>query len=246
MKKKKEYIIAGSLLSLAIVGMVFAYNTESGDKKSQEKEEQQVAFQEVEKDKETAKEEVEDVSSILKVKEKKEEQKQEQKQKAETQKEEVNVAKEEPKVQETASKPSALTFKGELAWPAAEEGKVIMNYSMDQTVYFKSLDQYRYNPAVIIGAKVNDKVTSAAAGSVLDVSNNEVTGCTVTMNLGDGYKAIYGQLKEVSKKAGDYVAPGEVIGYISEPTKYYSEEGSNLYFELQKDDQPVDPMGYFK
>ena len=232
MKKKKEYIIAGSLLSLAIVGMVFAYNTESGDKKSQEKEEQQVAFQEVEKDKETAKDEVEDVSSILKAKEKKEEQKQ--------------VAKEEPKVQETASKPSALTFKGELAWPAAEEDKVIMNYSMDQTVYFKSLDQYRYNPAVIIGAKVNDKVTSAAAGSVLDVSNNEVTGCTVTVNLGDGYKAIYGQLKEVSKKAGDYVAPGEVIGYISEPTKYYSEEGSNLYFELQKDDQPVDPMGYFK
>ena len=52
MKKKKEYIIAGSLLSLAIVGMVFAYNTESGDKKLQEKEEQQVAFQEVEKDKE--------------------------------------------------------------------------------------------------------------------------------------------------------------------------------------------------
>lgn len=101
MKKKKEYIIAGSLLSLAIVGMVFAYNTESGDKKLQEKEEQQVAFQEVEKDKETAKDEVEDVSSILKAKEKKEEQKQEQKQKAETQKEEVNVAKEEPKVQET-------------------------------------------------------------------------------------------------------------------------------------------------
>ena len=80
MKKKKEYIIAGSLLSLAIVGMVFAYNTESGDKKAQEKEEQQVAFQEVEKDKETAKDEVEDVSSILKAKEKKEEQKQEQKQ----------------------------------------------------------------------------------------------------------------------------------------------------------------------
>ena len=65
MKKKKEYIIAGSLLSLAIVGMVFAYNTESGDKKSQEKEEQQVAFQEVEKDKETAKDEVEDVTSTV-------------------------------------------------------------------------------------------------------------------------------------------------------------------------------------
>lgn len=51
MKKKKEYIIAGSLLSLAIVGMVFAYNTESGDKKLQEKEEQQVAFPGGRKDK---------------------------------------------------------------------------------------------------------------------------------------------------------------------------------------------------
>ena len=119
-KKKQVYIIAVSLLSLAIVGMVFAYNTESGDKKAQEKEEQQDAFQEVEKDKETAKDEVEDVASMLKAKEKKEEQQQEQKQKAETQKEEVNVAKEEPKVQETASKPSALTIKGEHAWPSAD------------------------------------------------------------------------------------------------------------------------------
>ncbi len=93
--KKKEYIIAGSLLSLAIVGMVFAYNTESGDKKSQEKRGAAGCFSGGrKKTKETAKDEVEDVSSILKAKrKKKEEQKQEQKQKAETQKEEVNVAK---------------------------------------------------------------------------------------------------------------------------------------------------------
>ena len=108
----------------------------------------------------------------------------------------------------------------------------------------ESMDQLQ----VVIGSNVDKvyKELEKMLGKTTDVSNNEVTGCTVTMNLGDGYKAIYGQLKEVSKKAGDYVAPGEVIGYISEPTKYYSEEGSNLYFELQKDDQPVDPMGYFK
>ena len=64
------------------------------------------------------------------------------------------------------------------------------------------------------------------------------------MNLGDGYKAIYGQLKEVSKKAGDYVAPGEVIGYISEPTKYYTTEGSNVYFQLKKDGKAVDSKEY--
>lgn len=229
MKKNKEYIIAGSLLSLAIVGMVFAYQTESDSKKAKEEDKNQVAFQEVEEDKEEAKEEVEDVSNILVAKQK------------EQQEQEAEKAEQE---QETANTTPTLHFAGELEWPA--NGNVIMNYSMDKTVYFKSLDQYRYNPAVVIGANVNDAVTSAAAGKILEISNNEVTGCTVSVDLGDGYQAIYGQLKEVPKQAGSYVEAGEVIGYISEPTKYYSEEGSNLYFQLLKDGTPVDPMTYFQ
>ena len=35
-----------------------------------------------------------------------------------------------------------------------------------------------------------------------------------------------------------------VIGYVSEPTKYYSVEGPNLYFQLLKDGQPVNPMDH--
>ena len=133
---------------------------------------------------------------------------------------------------------------GTLVWPV--DGKVILPYSMDTTVYFKTLRSYRCNPGILIAADEGENVLAAYEGVVESVSEDKEHGTTVTVIMGNGFKAIYGQLKEVSKKAGDYVAPGEVIGYISEPTKYYSEEGSNLYFELQKDDQPVDPMGYFK
>ena len=35
---------------------------------------------------------------------------------------------------------------------------------------------------------------------------------------------------------------GGLIGYVIEPTKYYCEEGSNLYFKLTKDGAPVDPF----
>ncbi|MEI3219908.1 MAG: hypothetical protein V8S08_10220 [Lachnoclostridium sp.] len=35
-----------------------------------------------------------------------------------------------------------------------------------------------------------------------------------------------------------------VLGYVSEPTKYYSVEGCNVYFEMRKDGQPVNPMDY--
>ena len=131
-----------------------------------------------------------------------------------------------------------------LLWPVS--GAVILDYSMDQTVHFQTLDQYKYNPAVIIAGNVNDKVKAAANGKITDISTNEVTGCTVTMDIGDGYTAIYGQLKEVPYETGAYIEEGNTIGCVSEPTKYYAVEGSNLYFALEKDGVPVDPVEFFQ
>ena len=153
---------------------------------------------------------------------------------------------EETQVQQTtASQTKTLHFAPEdgILWPM--EGNVIINYSMDSTVYFPTLDQYKYNPAVIIEGEVNDKVYSVAKGKVTSIENDEVTGCTMTVDLGDGYQAIYGQLKELNFEVGDYVEAGHVLGFVSEPTKYFSVEGSNLYFELQKDGTPVDPVEFF-
>mgnify|MGYP002764399088 CR=1 FL=1 len=149
-------------------------------------------------------------------------------------------------VQTTTTVSSGLHFDADtgLMWPM--EGNVILDYSMDSTVYFATLDQYKYNPAVIIAGDVNSKVYAVARGKVTGIDNNEETGCTVTVDLGDGYEAVYGQLKELNFSVGDYVEAGHVIGYVSEPTKYYSVEGSNLYFELKKDGQPVDPVTYFE
>jgi len=145
---------------------------------------------------------------------------------------------------QTTSKAQTLHFSEDLLWPM--EGNVIINYSMDSTVYFPTLDQYKYNPAVIIAGEVNDKVYAVAKGQIKSIENDEVTGCTVTVDLGDGYEAVYGQLKELNFAKGDYVEAGHVLGYVGEPTKYFTVEGSNLYFELDKDGTPVDPVAYFE
>lgn len=131
-----------------------------------------------------------------------------------------------------------------ISWPV--EGNVLMNYSMDKTVYFATLDQYKYNPAIIIQAEVNSKVLAGVEGTINDIQTNENTGLTVTVDLGNGYQAVYGQLKEVKKEAGDKLAAEDVVGYIAEPTKYYSVEGSNLYFAMTKDGKPVNPMEFLK
>ncbi len=149
-------------------------------------------------------------------------------------------------VMEEVAETSAVTlhFPEELAWPL--EGKVLLDYSMDQTVYFKTLQQYRYNPAVVIGGEVNEQVLSACDGKVVSILTNAKTGTTVTLDIGDGYQAVYGQLKEIPVATGTYVSKGQCLGYVSEPSKYYAEEGPNLYFQILKDGEAVDPQEYLE
>ncbi len=145
---------------------------------------------------------------------------------------------------ETAGGGSEINFSEEdkLIWPVS--GAVLMNYSMDKTVYFATLEEYKYNPALIIGGAVNDQVISAGKGIVKSIDKTPQEGTTVTVDMGNGYEAIYGQLQNVQVKTGDSVEAKTVLGYLAEPTRYYSVEGCNLYFEFRKDGQPIDPLQY--
>ena len=131
-----------------------------------------------------------------------------------------------------------------LTWPAS--GAVLIGYSMDQTVFFSTLEQYKYNPALIIGGEVGETISASAAGIVTNIEDTAQTGTTVTLDMGNGYSAVYGQLTDVPLSVGDYVASGETVGILNEPTKYYSVEGPNLYFEILKDGTPVDPMNFME
>ena len=127
-----------------------------------------------------------------------------------------------------------------LVWPVV--GNVLINYSMDKTVYFPTLDQYKYNPAIVIAANEGDMITAAAAGKVTSVFEDPQIGQAVTMDLGNGYEITYGQLKEILVSEGSYVSMGDMIASVAAPTKYYSIEGTNVYFKLTKDGNPVNPM----
>jgi murein DD-endopeptidase MepM/ murein hydrolase activator NlpD len=170
----------------------------------------------------------------------------------ETNTEEINTEEtntdESEKKQATVSKaavPAPMFLEeSKMAWPVS--GNVLINYSMDSTVYFATLNQYKYNSALIIQGEVNTKVNAAADGIVTEVYTDEETGITMKVDLGNGYTAIYGQLKETTVKQGNSITKGTVLGYISEPTKYYSVEGSNLYFKVMKEDEPVNPMNFLE
>lgn len=127
-----------------------------------------------------------------------------------------------------------------LVWPVV--GNVLVNYSMDKTVYFPTLEQYKYNPAIIIQANEGDMITAAAAGKVTSVFEDAQIGNGITMDLGNGYEVTYGQLSNILVSEGSYVSMGDMIAQVAAPTKYYSVEGTNVYFKLTKDGEPVNPM----
>lgn len=131
-----------------------------------------------------------------------------------------------------------------LGWPV--RGSVLIDYSMDTTTYFATLEQYKCSPGIVVQSEVSTPVYAPAAARVLEVGSNEELGNYVTLDLGNEYTAICGQLKEIPVAANDYVEAGSLLGYVAEPTKYYSVEGSNVYLELTHEGTPVDPLDYLE
>ena len=119
----------------------------------------------------------------------------------------------------------SVTYNGtsKLTWPI--KGNIILPYSVNSTIYFESLDQYRINKGILIAAEY---------------------GQTVLMDLGNEYTVLYGQLKDIRVKEGTMVNAGEVIAKVAEPTSYYTLEGTNLYFQMEKDKKSVDPLKYLE
>ena len=167
--KKQQYVAAVACLVAGAIGCASVYATEKGqERKNEIAQEQRISSTE---QLSAASNELEAQSSkkakaqIRKAQIAKQEKKEKVEEKAEA----------EPVTKPTVAE-SVLHFDTEkgIAWPL--EGELLLDYSMDQTIYFPTLEQYRCNPALVIEGAVNDKVFSAAKGKIMDITENEVTG----------------------------------------------------------------------
>lgn len=130
-----------------------------------------------------------------------------------------------------------------LAWPVL--GHITLDYSMDETVLFKSLGVYKCSPGIIISSEVGTNVAAAASGVVTDVAELSETGTTVTVSIGNGYETTTGMIENVNLKKGDKITAGQLIGTVASPSAYYIEEGPGVYFKLTQYGEPVNPDAYF-
>lgn len=240
-KKKRGATVAVVLCFVAAIAIAGTYTFKDYREAQQEEK-----LAQAEKTKAMTKDNSEETSTepkniVINTREKPEEEEKEEKEEAEG-----SEADDAEDLQSTSAAGSAAYFDSEskLLWPV--NGAIVLNYSMDKTVYFSTLDQYKYNPAVIISGAEGDQVICGAPGIVKSIDVTAETGTTVNIDLGNGYELFYGQLKEVPVNVGDWVEAKTVLGYVSQPTKYYSVEGSNVYFEMRKDGQPINPVDFLE
>lgn len=165
-----------------------------------------------------------------------------------TEKENESDAVQEPDAKATEGKAvvKELHFSEENGLTRPVSGEVLLPYSMNSSIYFATLDQYKYNPAVMFSAEEGTAVSACAEGKVVSVFENEEIGHALTLDLGDGYLVTYGQLQDIQVTVDSYVNAGETIAKVAAPTKYFSSEGCNLYFKLTKDDTSVNPENLFQ
>ncbi len=125
--------------------------------------------------------------------------------------------------------------KGNLLWPVS--GKIIKKFGESRA------GELKWTGMLLQSSQNNKEVLSIAEGDVVMASPLEGYGVIVVLDHGDGYLSIYGNNNTVTKKVGDRVKKGDVIGYY-DPSNRSLE--SSLYFEIRYKGSPINPQKWLK
>ena len=145
---------------------------------------------------------------------------------------------------EAAAQIKALKFdeNSQLIWPV--QGSILLPYDMENTVYYSTLDEYKCNPGMVIQSSEGTAIKAASDGVITKIDEDEELGVYIKQAIGNEYIATYGQIINPEVAAGDFVEAGQTSAYVNQPTRYYTKEGANIYFALEKDGEAVDPLNF--
>jgi len=124
-------------------------------------------------------------------------------------------------------------------------GDIIMEHSMDQLVYWKTLDQYMTHSGIDISAPEGTSVKACSGGTITRIEEDDKFGIIAEITHGNGLISIYGNLSaEGLAEIGDVVECGDVIGKIGHTSMFEFEDPSHVHFEMKLNGEAVDPGDY--
>lgn len=155
----------------------------------------------------------------------------------------------QPESQEVAAPQEEVTAEAEnvpaaLSWPV--EGDVVAAFSSSELTYNQVMGDWRTHNGLDISAALGTEVLAAADGAVESISNDPVTGTTLTLTHSGGMTTVYGNLDPdtLSVAVGDSVTAGQALACVGSSAGEQSGEGAFLHFAVTVDGESVNPQDY--
>ena len=123
--------------------------------------------------------------------------------------------------------------KGRLTWPIA--GNLLHDFGQP-----RATGSVKWN-GVVLAAPRGREVRSIYHGWVVFADWLAGMGLLVIVDHGEGYMTLYGYNETTLKRAGDWVAPGDVIATVGDSG---GQQQTGLYFEVRQGTKAVNPRSW--
>ena len=108
------------------------------------------------------------------------------------------------------------------------------------------MKDWRTHNGIDVQAEEGAAVKTAADGTVLSVTSDELMGTTVCITHSGGCVTRYSSLQENPPiSQGQQVKAGDIVGYVGTAAAEAS-MGPHLHFAVEKDGSLIDPKEYIK
>lgn len=160
----------------------------------------------------------------------------------------------QPAVQNPATKKAAPQAKPDTTSGTAAKtqqfikpvfGPVILEYAQSKLVYSKTLEDWRTNSGVYLGAERGTPVKAVADGVVSEIKNDPRYGILIILDHQNGVKTVYANLaSDEMVNPNQKIKQGDVIGAVGSTASFESAEQPHLHFEVWKNNEPTNPADY--
>lgn len=126
--------------------------------------------------------------------------------------------------------------KGGFPWPL--EGRVLTQFGMQRHPQFGTMV---FRRGIEIEAREGQEVRAVEEGQVAYADWYRGYGKLLILDHGNGFYTLYGNLSALYPVKGNRIARGQTIGLAGETG---SLKGSKLYFEIRRNGEAQDPLGW--
>lgn len=128
-------------------------------------------------------------------------------------------------------------------WPVS--GDINRAYHVNQLRYDATMGDWRIHDGIDIAAPVGSSVCACRGGLVESITNDDLYGTVLTIDHGDGTRAVYANLADITAvNVNDFVQGGEVLGAVGNTAICESGQEPHLHFAMSVNGTSADPLAF--